>query len=284
MPSRPSNRPAPPDNRSLLIRFLLVLLASAFCALGFTSMTGRVGQLAGVAVAVNLAGAAGIGLTAGFFTRVLLRTRRVFLRGLTSVTGVLWGLLVFGYMTGWQYGIGPLYFFRATIDWLGLGLISLGGFFALTANLAYREQTRAQAAVNRSVASARSMPRQSTSSTKTVAVQPRRNTTVSTAAGKRPARQKNKSADLRVSKGLAKKKKEAGSIQPKARSKPATLKRRPSKKIVLATAEEHRCPYCLELVKPNDPRGVVECSICHTLHHADCWAITGTCQVPHYNQ
>jgi hypothetical protein len=26
----------------------------------------------------------------------------------------------------------------------------------------------------------------------------------------------------------------------------------------------------------------VECQICHTLHHADCWAITGTCQVPHY--
>jgi hypothetical protein len=27
---------------------------------------------------------------------------------------------------------------------------------------------------------------------------------------------------------------------------------------------------------------VVECEICHTLHHADCWAITGACQVPHF--
>jgi hypothetical protein len=41
------------------------------------------------------------------------------------------------------------------------------------------------------------------------------------------------------------------------------------------------CPYCLEEVKPNDPRGVVVCEICGTPHHADCWAITGKCEVPH---
>jgi ribosomal protein L37AE/L43A len=61
------------------------------------------------------------------------------------------------------------------------------------------------------------------------------------------------------------------------------IRKRSSKKIVIAPVEEHRCPYCLEPVKRNDPRGVVECDVCHTLHHADCWAITGTCQVPHYN-
>lgn len=44
---------------------------------------------------------------------------------------------------------------------------------------------------------------------------------------------------------------------------------------------EHRCPYCLDKVIKNDRRGVVVCPICHTHHHADCWAITGTCQVPH---
>ena len=44
---------------------------------------------------------------------------------------------------------------------------------------------------------------------------------------------------------------------------------------------EHRCPYCLEVVVRNDRRGIVVCPICHTHHHADCWAITGTCQVPH---
>jgi nitrate/TMAO reductase-like tetraheme cytochrome c subunit len=47
--------------------------------------------------------------------------------------------------------------------------------------------------------------------------------------------------------------------------------------------EEHRCPYCLDEVKRNDPRGVKECEVCHSLHHADCWNITGMCQVPHLN-
>lgn len=48
--------------------------------------------------------------------------------------------------------------------------------------------------------------------------------------------------------------------------------------------EEHRCPYCLEIVIENDPRGVRVCPICHTYHHADCWDVTGTCQVPHYHE
>ncbi|MBI4786154.1 MAG: hypothetical protein HY782_03790 [Chloroflexi bacterium] len=46
---------------------------------------------------------------------------------------------------------------------------------------------------------------------------------------------------------------------------------------------EDRCPYCLDIVKRNDPRGVQVCEVCHTPHHADCWAITGKCQVPHLN-
>jgi hypothetical protein len=23
--------------------------------------------------------------------------------------------------------------------------------------------------------------------------------------------------------------------------------------------------------------------VCHTRHHADCWSVTGVCQVPHQN-
>lgn len=46
---------------------------------------------------------------------------------------------------------------------------------------------------------------------------------------------------------------------------------------------EDRCPYCLDIVKRNDPRGVRVCDVCGTPHHADCWSITGKCQVPHLN-
>lgn len=51
----------------------------------------------------------------------------------------------------------------------------------------------------------------------------------------------------------------------------------------LAEQVEHRCPYCLEEIYPDDPRGVKICPICHTRHHLDCWLVTGTCQVPHYH-
>lgn len=46
---------------------------------------------------------------------------------------------------------------------------------------------------------------------------------------------------------------------------------------------EDRCPYCFDVVKRKDPRGVKICEVCGTPHHADCWAITGKCQVPHLN-
>ena len=49
---------------------------------------------------------------------------------------------------------------------------------------------------------------------------------------------------------------------------------------VIAKAED-RCPYCLEVIEKNDPRGVVVCEICETPHHADCWEAGGRCQVPH---
>jgi len=52
----------------------------------------------------------------------------------------------------------------------------------------------------------------------------------------------------------------------------------------LVGKEEHRCPFCLEEVVPNDPRGVKICPVCHTHHHADCWDVTGVCQVPHIHE
>jgi hypothetical protein len=57
--------------------------------------------------------------------------------------------------------------------------------------------------------------------------------------------------------------------------------RRREPAVYLSGNEEHRCPYCLEEVRPNDPRGVKICKVCKTWHHGDCWSVTGVCQVPH---
>jgi len=62
---------------------------------------------------------------------------------------------------------------------------------------------------------------------------------------------------------------------------PSKTKRTGHKDVKLMGETEHRCTYCLELVKKNDPRGVVICTECKTWHHKDCWEITGTCQVAH---
>jgi hypothetical protein len=59
------------------------------------------------------------------------------------------------------------------------------------------------------------------------------------------------------------------------------MRKRKSRKVTLAAFEEHRCPYCLQEVKVNDPRGVKICKVCGAWHHKDCWDITGHCQVPH---
>jgi hypothetical protein len=266
-------------NRTLLLRFLLILFVSAFSALGFTSLTGRAKLFPGMSIAIDLAGAAGIGLTAGFFTRILLNDRRNFLRMMVSLGGVLAGLFVFGGMTYWNYGIGPLYFFRSTIDWLGLGLIVISGVSAFLSGQAYRAPVGL--ASQPLEGDTRPTSRESRSSAA-------RTTPILRKAGRKLKAPKKAAGKSR--KSMTKAKIGGGKAKPAAiASKPGrptgktVIRRKPSRKIVLAPVEIHRCPYCLEPVKRNDPRGVVECDVCHTLHHADCWAITGTCQVPHYN-
>ena len=72
-------------------------------------------------------------------------------------------------------------------------------------------------------------------------------------------------------------------IAKKASAKAVAGSKRAQRKVTLAAFDEHRCPYCLEEVKRNDPRGVVICPVCKAYHHKDCWDITGRCQVPHDN-
>lgn len=66
-----------------------------------------------------------------------------------------------------------------------------------------------------------------------------------------------------------------------AKPKPSLRPARRSSAVHLSGTTEHMCPYCLEPVVKNDRRGVKICKVCKTWHHADCWAITGVCQVPH---
>jgi hypothetical protein len=72
-----------------------------------------------------------------------------------------------------------------------------------------------------------------------------------------------------------------GSSKPLLRVHRPKFSQRKVKIVKLVGAEEHNCPYCLEVVTRKDPRGLKICSTCKTWHHADCWAEAGECQVPH---
>lgn len=94
---------------------------------------------------------------------------------------------------------------------------------------------------------------------------------------------KNSLSTLRTQ--LTRQKLVLSSSMPKLRQVKTKQSQASNKSIIRLTgAEEHRCPYCLEIVQENDARGVQVCPICGTFHHADCWAITGVCQVPHHHE
>ncbi len=112
---------------------------------------------------------------------------------------------------------------------------------------------------------------------------------------KRKTKTKSKSKRLKVKvrsnaqkrKGLKTASKRIISKKAITKSKPVGLQvgirrfARRRKNVQLLGETEHRCPYCLELVKKNDPRGVMICPECKTWHHKDCWDVTGICQVAH---
>ncbi len=253
-----SNSVTPPPESPYIVlarKFTLLILLMIVTAMGLVILLLQIRMP--VLVLTLLLTDVVIGLVAGFSVRWVLLKQTRMLRTSSALAFVVGSLALLGWFTGWRFGIGPLKIGRASVDWWELGQIMLGAGSALLALYAWQRHTPASVSVSRAkpakklpharkrpphVISARGISRASSRP-----IQP-----ASVAAAKRPVKPKRK----------------------------RLYHRKPH--LQLSTEEEHRCPYCLELVESNDPRGVVECKICHTLHHADCWAITGTCQVPHY--
>lgn len=263
---------------------------------------------------------ASIGLIAGFGARIFLRNRDGFVRYSIAILIAVIGMYMIGALTQWVLGVGPIRWEQEfaeqleqlrfgpdifnQIGTLGLGSRVLFDFSELDwADLAHLAVTLVM-----TVLSMQAWRRRTTTPTYSPTIyapepmhepveampmyevapapRPRRNQRVSS-NGRAHVRSNNGSARLTPSpqprlrsnnrvRGGVKKMKEP--VRPK---KKRLFQRKPT--IQLAMIEEHRCPYCLDPVSRKDPRGVKECEVCHTLHHADCWAITGVCQVPHLN-
>jgi hypothetical protein len=222
-----------------------------------------------------------VGLAAGSGARVVFYEWSRFIRFLVIFFVLPLGMFVLGLLTSWEMGIGPLDpWIRKEID--PEQLIQLGGAF-LVAIICLEAWWKPRPEVeDLPEPRAASNPRERTPAAALIrSAQPRGSQTRS--QPKRNWRPKFLRANK--SRGGARSAVNKIVIPHTVLSTPAKRKRPFSRKpkLQISVIEEHRCPYCLDVVKRNDPRGIKECEVCHSLHHADCWNITGMCQVPHLN-
>ncbi len=277
--------------------FLLFLVVTA-SALGLVLLSRQ--KTAVPLVLFNILADASLGLLVGFAARLALRDRHMLIQGLASAAVSIVGLAILGYFTNWRSGIGPLQVGLVPVHWLdaqhihlrlplefrgsGMDLLDLVHVvIAMDVSwIALRVWKPAFHAPSQTSLPSPRVPRPARSrSTYTPAA------AVVPAAPAAPVRRRPRSNGSglrsRVNRGRAERAviSRPTTVHPR-RARPRRDNLRQSRPAVrLAVHEEHRCPYCLEPVKRNDPRGTVECQICHTLHHKDCWDITGNCQVPH---
>lgn len=301
--------------RKLVLLLLLITAAVLWTVLLFHQATNFPLLLSTFFADVSL------GLIAGFGSRILLSKRDWFVRFIVAMLVVVVGMILIGFLTNWVLGIGPVKLegkiaeqiqeinvnqnvFKqiqslqigsrplldvSKMDWadpIHLGISILMMSLSLHA---WRYTTPTITAQPVEVVEVAPLPVPNTRSA-TRSQRGRRSTSASngrarvqrTANGpahlspiSQPSTRSNNGSRASV---LREAKKIKDSV---VRPKRKRSRRKP--RIQFALVEEHRCPYCLDIVSRTDPRGVEECGVCHTLHHADCWAITGVCQVPHLN-
>jgi len=278
--------------RRVTLLFLLVLALS----LGLVILFRQKGSTP--LLLFNILSDVSLGLFIGLGTRIVLRHRHWLIQGVASAAMVVIGLAVLGYFTDWKSGIGPfqaglvkvnwldwahiplklpLEFERGSMDVLDLAHMLIGIDTSWIALRAWRRSVSYLAQGNQPSQRVRSHARAyapRTSVAQNVSVVNVRSAAVPSAGQK----VKKKKSSMRPVISMR-----TADPRPSRSRKRAwnPLGRKPA--VQLAVYEEHRCPYCLEIVTRDDPRGSVECQVCHALHHKDCWDITGTCQVPHLN-
>ncbi|HEX8992947.1 MAG TPA: hypothetical protein VF784_14800 [Anaerolineales bacterium] len=272
--------------------FLLFLVVTA-SALGLVLLSRRGSSVP--PVFFDILADASMGLLVGLAARFTLRDRHMLIQGLASAAISIIGLGILGYFTNWRSGLGPFRAGLVPVPWLaaqhitfmlplefgssGMNLLDLVNMvIAVDASwIALRVWRQAPQGNGQSSSPSPRVRRPVRSHSRGTAAIP------GAAAPRAPGSNGSGSRARVRRRGVD----QAAAARPATavrhtRSRPrraSVRQRRPA--VHLAVHEEHRCPYCLQPVSRNDPRGTVECQICHTLHHKDCWDITGNCQVPH---
>jgi hypothetical protein len=226
---------------------------------------------------------AGMGLITGWTARFELTGRSALVRWWVAMFGLCVGMIPQGWLSSGVLGFDPIKLDLIAPDLEGLLRLSVGALTAWLAVRAWSERpdVHGYPLPAGPIVEDLSIARDSGRSNSTGGVE--RSSGVSLSP---PTRRPRRSLSLHRSNSSH----AARSLRRPVFGQEASRKRiarhnrrqRIHNAIHLMEKIEHRCPFCLEIVEPNDPRGSVECTICHTLHHADCWAVTETCQVPHH--
>jgi hypothetical protein len=265
--------------RKLVILLLLVASSSLWLFVLFREKklvytTGVQELVAGICIAI----------IAGLGAQLVMSKRDGFFRFVAAMTGDVAGIYLLGFISGGKYGISQFGWLPKAMDYDGLNLIGIGFVIILFISLLFR-RTRI-VVIPEPISSMGepeiSSPMQIEPSNPGISVSnPVHFPRISLPAVSWPRFLTSGAVPASRSNGRS-----TGLIQP-AKVKPAVAskkrRRRGKPRVQLALVEEHRCPYCLDLVARSDPRGVVECKVCRSLHHKDCWDVTGSCQVPHLN-
>jgi hypothetical protein len=257
--------------RKLVILLLLVAASSLWLYILFYER--RIGY--GREVQEISAGVV-IALVAGLGSQLILSQRDGLFRFVAAMAADVAGVYLLGFISDGRYGISKFGWLPRSIDYDGLNLVGIGFLIILLISLLFR---RTKVIVIPEPLQVASLAGESdhTSFVQAEAANP-----ISISDPVRPRVSWSRILTTPLvrarSNGQG-----ASRIRPMKAAPVIAPKRRRSRRarVQLALVEEHRCPYCLETVTHTEPH--MECTVCHTLHHKDCWNITGTCQVPHLN-
>jgi len=269
---------------SLLERIAIVMLITAVSALLFLLFFQQDLQVSREVLKYALFAA--LGLVAGFSARYLLATQTFYLRLFSGFIALIAALVMLNLASRGLVGLDLLRLDLSATPWdggLSLGVSAAACWLALLAwtrprpiMVEPRQAAPTPAAPESAPQEARPTVEQPRLSPPRRAASPPLITTLETWRAGAAAQL----ARLVPGRGPAGTRKRKLAEKP-GRSKPGQWGARRSRSVTLSGLTEHVCPYCLDLVRKNDRRGVKICKVCKTWHHADCWAITGVCQVPH---
>ncbi len=227
----------------------LHLVTAGVLGLSLGFLQANASQLVVPPLALALAGAGVVGLLAGLTACLTLRGWTEALKFLVVLLTLLVWIAVAEATYALWLGLRPPAYLAEADNWIEMGQLAIGCLSAIVGGLARRHPGPDEvvpAPHRREPAASRRTTRQPPQ----VGVRQRR--VLSIPQLRLPTRTRRRPLPMRKSSGVK----------------------------VIAKAED-RCPYCLDVIEKNDPRGVVVCEICGAPHHADCWEAGGKCQVPH---